>query len=77
MKTKQFLRPLNIKVWYVVLSTIIVATSILVILIYKQEGIPTIREGYNISVLLTIGALSQQGIVFSLRKGIEHKELSD
>lgn len=63
-KVKQFLRPLNIKVWYVVLCTIIIAASILVILIYKQEGISSVSEGYNISILLTLGALSQQGSVF-------------
>ncbi|XP_077270567.1 ionotropic receptor 75a-like [Temnothorax americanus] len=64
MKTKQFLRPLNIKVWYVILSTIIIAASILVILIVKQEGIHSMSEGYNISILLTIGAISQQGSMF-------------
>lgn len=65
-KVKQFLRPLNIKVWYVVLCTIIIAASILVILIYKQEGISSVSEGYNISILLTLGALSQQGTASSL-----------
>ncbi|XP_012056003.1 PREDICTED: uncharacterized protein LOC105619082 [Atta cephalotes] len=63
MKTKQFLKPLNIKVWYVVLCTIIISASILVILI-RQEGIHSVSEGYNICILLTIGALSQQGSVF-------------
>ncbi|XP_018394995.1 PREDICTED: uncharacterized protein LOC108773628, partial [Cyphomyrmex costatus] len=63
MKTKQFLRPLNIKVWYVVLGTIIVSSSILVILI-RQEGIHSVLEGYNICIFLTIGAISQQGSVF-------------
>ncbi|KAG5310062.1 GLRK protein, partial [Acromyrmex insinuator] len=63
MKTKQFLKPLNIKVWYVVLCTIIISASILVILI-RQEGIHSVSEGYNICILLIIGALSQQGSVF-------------
>ncbi|KYM92312.1 hypothetical protein ALC53_00767 [Atta colombica] len=58
MKTKQFLKPLNIKVWYVVLCTIIISASILVILI-RQEGIHSVSEGYNICILLTIGALSK------------------
>lgn len=60
MKTKQFLRPLNIKVWYVVFTTMIVAASILVILI-RQEGIHSVSEGFSICILLTIGAVSQQG----------------
>ncbi|XP_011882972.1 PREDICTED: uncharacterized protein LOC105570412 [Vollenhovia emeryi] len=63
-KTKQFLRPLNIKVWYVVLSTIIVSASVLVILIRQQEGVQTLAEGYNIAILFTLGAISQQGSVF-------------
>ncbi|XP_018339199.1 PREDICTED: uncharacterized protein LOC108746755 [Trachymyrmex septentrionalis] len=63
MKTKQFLKPLNIKVWYVVFCTIIISASILVILI-RQEGIHSVSEGYNICILLTIGAFSQQGSVF-------------
>lgn len=61
MKTEQFLRPLNVKVWYVILCTMIVAMSVLVILI-RQEGIQSLTEGYGISILLTIGAVSQQGI---------------
>lgn len=60
MKTKQFVRPLDVKVWYVIICTIIVATSILVILI-RQEGIRSWKEGYNISILFIIGAMSQQG----------------
>ncbi|KYN18291.1 hypothetical protein ALC57_09398 [Trachymyrmex cornetzi] len=63
MKTKQFLKPLNIKVWYVVLCTIIISAFILAILI-RQEGIHSVSEGYNICILLTIGAISQQGSVF-------------
>lgn len=66
IRTKQFLRPLNIKVWYVILGTIIVAVSILVILLVKQEGIHSVTQGYNISILLTIGAISQQGAASSL-----------
>jgi len=61
MKSKQFLRPLNIKVWYVIICTMIAATSILVILI-RQEGIHSVSESYSICILLTIGAISQQGI---------------
>ncbi|KAL6441406.1 hypothetical protein ACFW04_003551 [Cataglyphis niger] len=63
MKTEQFLRPLDVKVWYVILCTMIVAMSVLVILI-RQEGIRSLTEGYGISILLTIGAVSQQGSVF-------------
>lgn len=60
MKTKQFLRPLNIKVWYVIVGTMILAMSILAILI-RQEGIHSVAERSSISVLFTIGAVSQQG----------------
>ncbi|EZA60351.1 hypothetical protein X777_13440 [Ooceraea biroi] len=63
MKAKQFLRPLDVKVWYVILCTIVIATSVLVILI-RQEGIRSVTEGYDLSVLLTIGVMSQQGSVF-------------
>lgn len=69
MKTEQFLRPLNIKVWYVIFCTMIIAMSVLVILI-RQEGIHSITEGYGISVLFTIGALSQQGTYQSLQSSI-------
>lgn len=62
VRTEQFLRPLNIKVWYVIFCTMTIAMSVLVILI-RQEGF-TIIEGVGISVLLTIGAVSQQGSVF-------------
>lgn len=64
IETKQFLRPLNIKVWYVVLATMIVGMSILAWLLVKQEGVRNLSEGYSISVLLTIGAVSQQGFSF-------------
>lgn len=67
VKTKQFLRPLNIKVWYVVLSTMIVASSILIILIRQQEGIHSLSEACSICILFTIGAVSQQGTCQSLQ----------
>lgn len=59
LKTEQFLRPLNIKVWYLILCTIIVGALVLAILL-RQEGIHDVKEGYDISVLLTIGAMAQQ-----------------
>lgn len=64
METKQFLRPLNVKVWYVVFATMIVSTSILAGLLVKQEGVQSLAEGYNISILITLGAFSQQGICY-------------
>lgn len=69
MKTEQFLRPLNVKVWYVIICTMILAMSVLVILI-RQEGIQSLTEGYGISILLTIGAVSQQGTYQSLQSSI-------
>ncbi|XP_014475981.1 PREDICTED: uncharacterized protein LOC106745163 [Dinoponera quadriceps] len=62
LKREQFLRPLNIKVWYLILGIIVAGALILTILL-RQEGIHDVKEGYSISVLLTIGALSQQGAV--------------
>lgn len=62
VKPDQFLKPLSVKVWYVILAMIGVVTTILIIFL-KLENIgisPT--EIYGLSVLLTIGALSQQGI---------------
>ncbi|XP_032671693.1 ionotropic receptor 75a-like [Odontomachus brunneus] len=59
LKTEQFLRPLNIKVWYLILCMIVISALILAILL-KREGIHDMKEGYGISVLLAIGALSQQ-----------------
>ncbi|XP_036149728.1 ionotropic receptor 75a [Monomorium pharaonis] len=64
MKPKQFLRPLNIKVWYVALGTMVIAAVILIILIRQQEGIHSLSEACSISILFTIGAVSQQGSVF-------------
>ncbi|KAL6258656.1 hypothetical protein P5V15_010609 [Pogonomyrmex californicus] len=63
MKTKQFLRPLHIKVWYMIICTMIVAMSILAILI-RQEEVYSLAESYNIAILFTIGAVSQQGSVY-------------
>lgn len=60
MKTQQFFRPLDRKVWYVVLFVIVIAATVLMILI-RQEGIRSISERYDVSILFTLGALSQQG----------------
>lgn len=49
------------KVWYVILAMIGVVMTILIIFL-KLENIRTPTEIYGLSVLLTIGALSQQGI---------------
>lgn len=61
IKPGQFLKPLSVKVWYVILAMIGIVTTILVILL-RLEGVQTSTEIYGLSVLLTIGALSQQGI---------------
>lgn len=61
IKPGQFLKPLSVKVWYVILAMIGIVTTILVILL-RLEGVQTPTEIYGLSVLLTIGALSQQGI---------------
>lgn len=60
METDQFFQPLNSKVWYVILFTIVIATSVLVVLL-RREGVQSVTKGYDISILLTLGALSQQG----------------
>lgn len=60
MKPTQFLQPLSMKVWYVMFATIGMVAIILVILI-RMEGIRSPTELYGLSVLLTIGAISQQG----------------
>jgi len=65
-RARQFLQPLNVKVWYVMLCTIAIATTVLMVLI-RQEGIRSVTEGYDISVLLTVGALSQQSAYSILR----------
>ncbi|XP_043793608.1 ionotropic receptor 75a-like [Apis laboriosa] len=63
IKPGQFLKPLSVKVWYVILAMIGVVTTILIIFL-KLENIRTPTEIYGLSVLLTIGALSQQGSAF-------------
>ncbi|XP_034195536.2 uncharacterized protein LOC117611629 [Osmia lignaria lignaria] len=63
MKPTQFLQPLSMKVWYVIFATIGMVTIILIILI-RMEGIRSPTEIYGLSVLLTIGAISQQGSAF-------------
>ncbi|XP_033351198.1 ionotropic receptor 75a-like [Bombus vosnesenskii] len=63
IKPGQFLKPLSVKVWYVILAMIGIVTTILVILL-RLEGVQTPTEIYGLSVLLTIGALSQQGSAF-------------
>ncbi|XP_012138588.2 ionotropic receptor 75a-like [Megachile rotundata] len=63
MKPTQFLQPLSVKVWYVMSAMIIIVTTTLIILI-KIEGVSGPAEIYGLSVLLTIGALSQQGSAF-------------
>ncbi|KAG7204597.1 hypothetical protein KM043_005016 [Ampulex compressa] len=63
MKTEQFLRPLSTKVWYVVLSLITMAILVLKILL-KFEGLRTSTESYGLPMLITIGALSQQGSTY-------------
>ncbi|XP_076647399.1 ionotropic receptor 75a-like isoform X1 [Halictus rubicundus] len=59
----QFLKPLSVKVWYGVLSMIVIVMSILIIFI-RLEGVREPADNYGLSVLLTIGALSQQGSAF-------------
>nr|XP_031838889.1 ionotropic receptor 75a-like [Nomia melanderi] len=59
----QFLKPLSAKVWYGVLIMIGIVMSILIILI-RMEGIHEPAETYGLSVLMTIGALAQQGSAF-------------
>lgn len=60
VKPGQFLKPLSVKVWYAILTMIGIVTSVLIIFL-KMEGIRRPAEIYGLSVLLTIGALSQQG----------------
>ncbi|CAK9825255.1 Ionotropic receptor 75a [Anthophora retusa] len=63
MKPGQFLKPLSVKVWYVILGMIGIVTTVLIIFL-RIEGIRNPAEIYGLSVLLTIGALSQQGSAF-------------
>ncbi|KOC69525.1 Glutamate receptor, ionotropic kainate 2 [Habropoda laboriosa] len=63
MKPGQFLKPLSVKVWYVILAMIGIVTTVLIIFL-RIEGIRNPAEIYGLSVLLTIGALSQQGSAF-------------
>ncbi|XP_076664876.1 ionotropic receptor 75a-like [Andrena cerasifolii] len=63
VKPGQFLKPLSVKVWYAILTMIGIVTSVLIIFV-KMEGIRRPAEIYGLSVLLTIGALSQQGSAF-------------
>ncbi|XP_076295305.1 ionotropic receptor 75a-like [Lasioglossum baleicum] len=63
IKPAQFLKPLSVKVWYGVLSMIVIVMSILIIFI-RLEGVREPADNYGLSVLLTIGALSQQGSAF-------------
>jgi len=62
-RARQFLQPLSVKVWYVTFCTIAIATTVLMVLI-RQEGIRSVTEGYDISLLLTLGALSQQSAYY-------------
>ncbi|KAK1128660.1 hypothetical protein K0M31_003116 [Melipona bicolor] len=63
IKPGQFLKPLSVKVWYVILAMIGTVTTVLIIFL-RLEGVRTPMEIYGLSVLLTIGALSQQGSAF-------------
>ncbi|XP_043262983.1 ionotropic receptor 75a-like [Colletes gigas] len=63
VKPGQFLKPLSVKVWYSILTMIGIVTTILILLI-RMEGIRNPMDIYGLSVLLTIGALSQQGSAF-------------
>ncbi|XP_078050358.1 ionotropic receptor 75a [Augochlora pura] len=63
IKPAQFLKPLSVKVWYGVLTMIVIVMSILIIFI-RLEGVREPADNYGLSVLLTIGALSQQGSAF-------------
>ncbi|XP_026673942.1 ionotropic receptor 75a-like isoform X2 [Ceratina calcarata] len=63
IKPSQFLQPLSRKVWYVILAMIAIVTAILIIFL-RLENIRNPAEIYGLSVLLTVGALSQQGSAF-------------
>ncbi|XP_076231263.1 uncharacterized protein LOC143177283 [Calliopsis andreniformis] len=63
IKPDQFLKPLSVKVWYGIFTMIIIVTLILIVFI-QMEGIRGPMEIYGLSVILTIGALSQQGSAF-------------
>ncbi|XP_076766931.1 ionotropic receptor 75a-like [Xylocopa sonorina] len=63
IKPDQFLQPLSAKVWYVILAMIGVVTAILITFL-RLEGIRGPAEISGLSVLLTVGALSQQGSAF-------------
>ncbi|CAD1469411.1 unnamed protein product, partial [Heterotrigona itama] len=63
IKPGQFLKPLSVKVWYVILAMIGTVTTVLIIFL-RLEGIRTPTEMCGLSVLLTVGALSQQGSAF-------------
>lgn len=63
IKPGQFLKPLSVKVWYVILAMIGTVTTVLIIFL-RLEGIRAPMEIYGLSVLLTIGAVSQQGIKY-------------
>ncbi|CAL7944850.1 unnamed protein product [Xylocopa violacea] len=63
VKPDQFLQPLSVKVWYVILAMIGAVMAILIMFL-RLEGVRGPAEIYGLSVLLTIGALSQQGSAF-------------
>ncbi|KZC03888.1 Glutamate receptor, ionotropic kainate 2 [Dufourea novaeangliae] len=63
IQPRQFLKPLSVKVWYAIFTMIGIAMGALIIFI-RLEGIRSPAEIYGLSVLLTIGSLSQQGSAF-------------
>nr|XP_033320763.1 ionotropic receptor 75a-like [Megalopta genalis] len=63
IKPAQFLQPLSAKVWYGILTMIVIVMTVLIVFI-RLEGVRRPADNYGLSVLLTIGALSQQGSAF-------------